>query len=57
VDGLASLTIGLGDRVRRPQTGLIRNYVLFAAGGAAIVVLVVLVGGDVWSWLVAWIQS
>ena len=56
VDGLASLTIGVGDRVRRPQTGLIRNYVLFAAGAAAVVVLVVLVGGDVWSWLVAWMQ-
>lgn len=42
VNGIADSAIEIGDSIRRPQTGLIRNYVLLAAGGAAVVVLCVL---------------
>jgi NADH-quinone oxidoreductase subunit L len=44
-NGLAWLSVRVGDNVRRPQTGRIRNYVLIAAGVAAIVVLVITLGG------------
>ncbi len=53
VNGLGKWTIRTGNTVRRPQTGLIRNYVLYAAAAASIAVLAVLVGPDVWGWLVA----
>ena len=42
VNGIADSAIDLGDSIRRPQTGLIRNYVVLAAGGAVVVVLCVL---------------
>ncbi|MCK4659692.1 MAG: NADH-quinone oxidoreductase subunit L [Phycisphaerae bacterium] len=42
VNGIADSAIDLGNAVRRPQTGLIRNYVLLAAGGAVVVVMGVL---------------
>ncbi len=42
VNGIADTAIEIGDLIRRPQTGLIRNYVLLAAGGAAVIVLGVL---------------
>ena len=42
VNGIADTAIELGDAIRRPQTGLIRNYVLLATGGAVVVVLGVL---------------
>jgi NADH-quinone oxidoreductase subunit L len=43
VNGIAESTIELGDAVRRPQTGFIRNYILLTAGGAVVVVLAVLI--------------
>ncbi len=48
INGIADSSVKLGDALRRPQTGRIRNYVLFAAGAAAVVVLGILVGGSVW---------
>ncbi len=39
VNGLADTTLSLGGLVRRPQSGRVRNYVLFAAGGLTVVVL------------------
>ncbi|MFH0980351.1 MAG: NADH-quinone oxidoreductase subunit L [Planctomycetota bacterium] len=42
VNGIADTALEVGDAIRRPQTGLIRNYVLLAAGGAVVVVLCVL---------------
>ena len=42
VNGIGDMTQGLGDVVRQPQTGRLRNYALFAAGGAVIVLLIVL---------------
>jgi NADH-quinone oxidoreductase subunit L len=41
VNAVGESTWWLGDLVRRPQVGRVRNYILFAAGGAAIVVLLV----------------
>ncbi|MFQ5491968.1 MAG: proton-conducting transporter membrane subunit, partial [Phycisphaerae bacterium] len=55
INGLASASLGLGDVVRRPQTGRIRNYVLLAAGAAAVVVLGLLVGDELYSAVVGWI--
>jgi len=37
IDGLAQTTRSMGDAMRQPQTGRIRNYVLFATAGAALV--------------------
>ena len=42
VNGLADGAWGVAGVLRRPQTGRIRNYVLFAAGGAAVLLLVIL---------------
>jgi NADH:ubiquinone oxidoreductase subunit 5 (subunit L)/multisubunit Na+/H+ antiporter MnhA subunit len=44
VNGTADSMIKLGNLVRQPQTGRIRNYVLFAAGTAAVILLGVLIG-------------
>jgi len=41
-NGVAGTSLDFANVVRSPQTGRIRNYVLFATGGAAIVVLLVL---------------
>ncbi|MCO6435602.1 MAG: NADH-quinone oxidoreductase subunit L [Phycisphaerae bacterium] len=40
VNGIAKTARDIGNTLRQPQTGRIRNYVLFAAGAAAIVLLV-----------------
>jgi NADH-quinone oxidoreductase subunit L len=42
VNGLADFSQKVGNAVRKPQTGRIRNYVLFAAASATVIVLVVL---------------
>ncbi|MCP4589521.1 MAG: NADH-quinone oxidoreductase subunit L [bacterium] len=42
VNGIADTALEAGEVMRQPQTGLIRNYVLLAAGGAAFVMLCVL---------------
>jgi hypothetical protein len=42
-NGLAKFSRDVGDAMRVPQTGRIRNYVLFAAGVTAVVVICVLV--------------
>jgi len=39
VNGVGKTTLGLGGLVRSPQDGRIRNYILFAAGSVAIVVI------------------
>ncbi len=41
-NGVAVTSMDLSNVFRRPQTGRIRNYVLFTAGAAAVVVLVLL---------------
>ena len=41
-NGLSKTSLDFSDMVRGPQTGRIRNYVLFAAGAATIFVIVVL---------------
>jgi hypothetical protein len=41
-NGLSKTSMDFSDMVRGPQTGRIRNYVLFAAGAATIFVIVVL---------------
>ncbi len=41
-NGIAATSMDVSDVFRSPQTGRIRNYVLFATGGAAIVILVLL---------------
>jgi NADH-quinone oxidoreductase subunit L len=44
-NGLAKGSLQLAEAVRRPQTGKIRNYVMFAAGGAAAaLVIAILIG-------------
>ena len=40
VNGVGAGTYGLGGLVRTPQDGRIRNYVLFAGGGLAVVAVV-----------------
>jgi NADH:ubiquinone oxidoreductase subunit 5 (subunit L)/multisubunit Na+/H+ antiporter MnhA subunit len=42
VNGIADFSQNIASAVRRPQTGRIRNYVLFAAAGATIIVLFIL---------------
>jgi len=44
VNGVGRVTYGLGGLVRWPQVGRVRNYILFAAGGVAVVVLWVAFG-------------
>jgi NADH-quinone oxidoreductase subunit L len=39
VNGVGKSAMGLGGLVRSPQDGRIRNYILFAAGSVAVVVL------------------
>ncbi len=41
-NGLAAASMDVSDLVRSPQTGRIRNYVLFAAAAAVVVVMVML---------------
>jgi len=41
-NGVAVTSFDLSNVIRRPHTGRIRNYVLFAAGGAAIAILALL---------------
>ncbi|NLE62024.1 MAG: NADH-quinone oxidoreductase subunit L [Planctomycetes bacterium] len=45
VDSVGRGTMGLGEIARTPQVGRIRNYVLFAVGTAAVVLVVM-----VWQW-------
>ena len=56
VNGIAAASISVADTVRRPQTGRIRNYVLFAAGAAAVVLFAIIFGGSAWQAVVGWIQ-
>jgi NADH:ubiquinone oxidoreductase subunit 5 (subunit L)/multisubunit Na+/H+ antiporter MnhA subunit len=42
VNGIAKTSQDIAAVIRRPQTGRIRNYVLFAAAGATVIVLFVL---------------
>jgi proton-translocating NADH-quinone oxidoreductase chain L len=42
VNGLADGAWNVAGALRRPQTGRIRNYVMFAAGGAAALLLIIL---------------
>jgi NADH:ubiquinone oxidoreductase subunit 5 (subunit L)/multisubunit Na+/H+ antiporter MnhA subunit len=51
VNGISKTSMDVSDLLRGPQTGRIRNYVLFAAGAATIVLVVILLyatqsGGD-----------
>ena len=48
INGVADTSIQIGTAMRRPQTGRIRNYVLFAAGAAAVVLFAIVYGGAVW---------
>ena len=48
IDGLANSAVKVGNTVRQPQTGRIRNYVLFAAGTAAVVVFGIVVISAMW---------
>ncbi len=45
VNGVAATSLDIGDRIRRPQTGRIRNYVLITAGIAAAVIIGFLIWG------------
>ena len=45
VNGIAKTSVDIAGVVRTPQTGRIRNYVLFAAGVATVVVICVLIFG------------
>ena len=45
VNGVAGFSRDTGDAMRRPQTGRIRNYVLFATGAAAVVFVLLIVFG------------
>jgi proton-translocating NADH-quinone oxidoreductase chain L len=55
VNGVASAAMMFGNWVRRPQLGgHIRTYLMMAAGSAAIVLLVVLFGEQIWSFVASW---
>ncbi len=43
VNGLGETAEGLGDIVRRPQTGRIRNYLLFGTAGASLVLIAIVI--------------
>ena len=43
IDGLADSAQTIGDVVRQPQTGKIRNYVLFGTAGASLVLIALIV--------------
>ncbi|UCE60977.1 MAG: NADH-quinone oxidoreductase subunit L [Phycisphaerales bacterium] len=45
VNGIANTSIDFGDAVRQPQTGRVRNYMLFATAVATIVIICVLIFG------------
>jgi len=40
VNGVADVTRGVGDRVRRVQTGRVQNYLVFAVLGAIVLILI-----------------
>ena len=42
-NGVSKSTFDMANAVRQPQTGKIRNYILFAAGAATVVLIIVLV--------------
>jgi len=46
VNGVAQTSMDFSDVVRGPQTGRIRNYVLFAAGVATVVIVLILIYGS-----------
>ena len=46
INGAADTAMDLGAMMGRPQTGRIRNYVLFAAGGAVVIVSAIVFGED-----------
>ncbi len=46
-NGLAGLMLDVGTEIRRPQTGRIRNYILWTAGAAAVGLLFVLYFDDI----------
>jgi len=43
---VAKTSMDFSDVVRGPQTGRIRNYVLFAAGVATVVIVLILIYGS-----------
>ena len=45
INGVAQTSMDFSDVVRGPQTGRIRNYVLFAAGAATVVIVLILIYG------------
>src|SRR5205085_1937876 len=46
VNGVAALVVGIGGRLRRIQTGFVRNYALTLLSGATVVLFVFLVRGN-----------
>jgi len=46
VNGVAKTSMDMSDVLRSPQTGRIRNYVMFAAGVAAVVLLIIVFRPD-----------
>ena len=46
INGAADTAMDLGALMGRPQTGRIRNYVLFAAGGAVVIVSAIVFGEE-----------
>ena len=48
INGVADTSIQFAAVIRRPQTGRIRNYVLFLAGAAAVALFAIVYGGAVW---------
>jgi NADH:ubiquinone oxidoreductase subunit 5 (subunit L)/multisubunit Na+/H+ antiporter MnhA subunit len=46
VNGVAKTSMDMSDVIRGPQTGRIRNYVLFAAGAATILIVCLLIFGS-----------
>jgi NADH-quinone oxidoreductase subunit L len=46
VNGVAALVVGVGGRLRRIQTGFVRNYALTLLSGATVVLFVFLVRGN-----------
>ena len=43
IDGLADTAQGIGGVARQPQTGRIRNYVLFGTAGASLVLIALVI--------------
>ena len=46
INGMAKTSMDFSDVVRGPQTGRIRNYVLFAGGAATVVIVLILIYGS-----------